>query len=309
MRRAVWSMLVLAAAGCGNAEFDTAEYEAAVMEWREERLGALRGENGYLNLVGLYWLREGETSFGGSSDNDLRFPGVATPRVGRFILGDTGVRMVPEPGVDVRYQGIPVRALNLSDDTTETPVTITHGRFAWSVIRRENRYAIRLRDYEHPAIFGLPPLEYFPIDTRYRVIGRLERYAEPRVLAVDTVVEGLGWNPVSPGIVEFRLLGESYRLEAYASGERLFFVFGDSSNGRSTYPAGRFLYAPMPGDDGRTVLDFNLAYNPPCVFNDFSTCPIASSQNRLPVAVEAGELYDSGLFVGDFAETGSPAGR
>ncbi len=301
MRRAAWPILFLVAAGCGKAEFNTEEYEAAVLEWREERLARLRGENGYLNLAGLYWLDPGETSFGGGNDNDLVFPGVDTPRIGRFILGETGVRMVPEPGVDVRYEGIPVRALNLSDDTTDTPVTITHGRFAWGVIRREDRYAIRLRDYEHPAIFGLPALEYFPIDTGYRVIGRLERYAEPRVLAVDTVVEGLGWNPVSPGVVEFRLAGESYSLEAYESGDSLFFVFGDRSNGRATYPAGRFLYAPMPGDDGRTVLDFNLAYNPPCAFNDFSTCPIAASRNRLPVAVEAGERYEPALFVGESA--------
>ncbi len=294
MQRAVWSALLLVAAGCGNAEFDAAEYEAAVLEWREERLANLRGENGYLNLAGLFWLTPGETTFGGGSDNDLRFPGVDTPRIGRFILGESGVRMVPEPGVDVRYEGIPVRALSLSDDTTETPVTITHGRFAWGVIRRQDRYGIRLRDYEHPAIFGLPPLGYFPIDSRYRVIGRLERYPEPRVLAVDTVVEGLGWNPVSPGVVEFSLLGESYALEAYASGDRLFFVFGDRSNGRDTYPAGRFLYALMPGEDGRTVLDFNLAYSPPCAFSDFSTCPIPAPRNRLPIAVEAGELYDPG---------------
>ena len=108
------------------------------------------------------------------------------------------------------------------------------------------------------------------------------------------MIEGLGWEPESPGVVTFELNGEPFELEAYASGERLFFVFGDRTNGRDTYPAGRFLYAEAPNEDGVTVLDFNLSYSPPCAFNDFSTCPVASPRNRLKTDVIAGELYKPG---------------
>ena len=121
---------------------------------------------------------------------------------------------------------------------------------------------------------------------------------EPRVANVNTVIEGLGWAPSSPGVAEFELDGEAYALEAYASGDRLFFVFGDRTNGRETYPAGRFLYAAWPDDDGMTILDFNRSYSPPCAFNDFSTCPVASPRNRLPVRVEAGELYSRDAYRG-----------
>jgi uncharacterized protein (DUF1684 family) len=113
-----------------------------------------------------------------------------------------------------------------------------------------------------------------------------------------TVIEGLDWNPESPGVAVFEKDGETHRLEAYISEEKLFFVFGDRTNGKETYPAGRFLYAAMPGKDGRLVLDFNRAYSPPCAFNDFATCPVASPRNRLSIRVPAGELFDPEAYVG-----------
>ena len=282
---------VMLLGACAGESLDTQAYEAAVVDWREDRLARLRSETGYLNLAGLYWLEPGESTFGAAPDNDIVFPVTDTPTIGRFVLAEGRVQMLPASGVDVRYEGIPVRALHMSDDNSEDPVNVTHGRLSWGIIEREGRYGVRLRDLEHPAIFGTGPLEYFPIDLRYRVIATLERYEEPRVLMVNTVVEGLGWAPESPGVLRFELDGRAHELEAYASGDRLFIVFGDRTNGEGTYPAGRFVYANMPAEDGRTVLDFNLAYSPPCAFNDFSTCPIASPRNRLPTAVEAGELY------------------
>ena len=200
--------------------------------------------------------------------------------------------------VDVRYEGVPVRSILISDDTTERPVTLTHGSFAWIIIQRDGRFALRLRDFEHPAIESFPPIEYYPIDPSLRISARLQRFDEPRILNVETVIEGLGYRPESPGNVVFEIDGESHELEAYASGDELFFVFGDATTGRETYPAGRFLYAPVPGEDGKTVLDFNKSYNPPCAFGDFSTCPVASPKNRLKVRIEAGEKYVPALHAG-----------
>jgi uncharacterized protein (DUF1684 family) len=125
-----------------------------------------------------------------------------------------------------------------------------------------------------------------------RVVATLQRFDEPRVLNVKTTIEGLGYRPESPGTVVFEIDGNSHELEAYASGDRLFFVFADLTSGHETYPAGRFLYAAVPAEDGKTILDFNRAYNPPCAFNDFATCPVASPRNRLRTRIEAGEKYD-----------------
>ena len=204
--------------------------------------------------------------------------------------------MVVAPQVDVRHEGEPVAELLLADDTTESPVMVTHGSLAWSVIKRDDRFAVRVRDFEHPFVKTFGPLPYFDIDPTLVVQATLRPYDEPRVVNVDTVIEGLGYHPTSPGVLAFEIGGQWYELEAYDSSEQLFFVFGDATNRDATYGAGRFLYASMPVEDGITMLDFNKAYSPPCAFNDFSTCPVASPRNRLPIRIEAGEKYDKALF-------------
>lgn len=287
-------LLIVLVTGCNldGAGMDGAAHHEDVLRWRTERLRALKEPEGYLNLAGLYWLSKPSSSFGSDAGNDIVFPQKAASLIGQFILTDDGVVMNSESGVDVRFQDYPVRSLLISDDTTDNPVTITHGTLAWNVILRDGRYAVRLRDYEHPAINGFPPLEYFPIDPDWRITAAFMPFEETRVMQVDTVIEGLGWHPESPGTVVFDIDGKLHELEAYASGDELFFVFGDQSNGKTTYPAGRFLYATAPGTDGKTVLDFNRAYSPPCAFNDFSTCPVASPRNRLALVVDAGEKFN-----------------
>ena len=287
-------------AGCdsGASAIDRESHEKEVLEWREGRVARLKAPGGFLNLAGLFWLTDGKTTFGSGDDNDIVFPAKAAPRVGTFEVTADGVLMVANSGVDLQFEDQPVETILVADDTTEDPVTITHGSLAWNVILRDGRFAIRLRDFEHPALDAFPPLDYFPIDPSWRVVGTLERYAEPRIANVSTVIEGLGYNPESPGAVVFEKDGERFELEAYAAGEQLFFVFGDKTNGDETYPAGRFLYAAVPGEDGRTVLDFNKSYSPPCAFNDFSTCPVASPRNRLATRLAAGELFNPDAYFG-----------
>ena len=281
-------------AACTGDEraIDLAGFEADTLQWRAARLERLKGPDGYLNLAGLFWLPEGESRFGSAADNDIVFPAYAAPYIGKLRTTGEGVELLAEPGVDVSYEGIPVTSILISDDTTDRPVTIQHRSFAWTVIIRDGRFALRLRDFENPAINAFPPIDYFPIDPAFRVTGTLRRFDAPRVLNVETVIEGLGYRPESPGTVAFEIDGETYELEAYTSADSLFFVFGDATSGRETYPAGRFLYADVPGEDGKTVMDFNRAYNPPCAFNDFATCPIASPRNRISARIEAGEKYD-----------------
>lgn len=283
---------LLAACTAKEPQRDLVAYEAEIMDWRAARLESLKAPNGYLNLAGLYWLTEGTSRFGSAADNDIVFPAYAAPYIGQLQTSADGVVLVAEPGVDVRYEEIPVSSIHISDDTTENPVTITHRSFAWTVVKRDDRFGLRLRDFEHPAIKAFPPIDYFAIDPTMRVTGTLQRFDEPRILNVGTVIEGLAYRPESPGRVMFEIDGQTQELEAYAEGDSLFFVFGDATSDRETYPAGRFLYADVPGDDGVTILDFNKAYNPPCAFNDFATCPVASPKNRLRVRIEAGERFD-----------------
>ena len=275
---------------------DLAAYEAEVLEWRAGRLARLLDPNGYLTQVGLQWLDEGTYSIGSDPGNDIVIPATAAARIGELRVATDGVLLVVEEGVEVLHDGEPVSEIFMGADTSENPVTVTHRSLAWGIIERDGPIAVRLRDYEHPFVDTFGPLSYYDIDPAYRVAAKLNSYAEPRTVAVDTVIDGFQQFPVAPGIVTFELNGERYELEPTISDEKLFFVFGDDTNRDATYGAGRFLYADAPGEDGRLVLDFNKSYSPPCAFNDFSTCPVASPRNRLPTRIEAGEKFDPDLY-------------
>jgi len=276
-----------------GASFDVSAHEAEVLEWREGRIERLKHPSGYLNQIGLYWLEPGTYSFGSAASNDVVFGGAAAAEIGAFVVTEQGVSMTVLAGVEVTSEGQAVSQIDVLADTTETPVTLTHGSLSWAVVERVGRFAVRLRDFEHPFVTTFGPLPYFDISPALRIEAKLKRYAEPRVANVGTVIEGLGYHPESPGVVEFEIDGERYELEAYTSGDLLFYVFGDQTNRDDTYGAGRFLYSTTPGADGKTVLDFNKSYSPPCAFNDFSTCPVASPRNRLPIRVEAGEKFET----------------
>lgn len=276
-----------------------AEYEREILEWREWRVERLKAPFGFLNLVGLYWLEDGVTRIGSADDNDIVFPANAAAHVGELRTSEEGVWMFAHPDAEVLFldEDAPsvVTSILMSDDTTESPVALAHDSLAWTIIKRDDRFALRLRDFAHPAIDAFGTIEYYDIKPDYRVVATLQPFEEPRVLNVNTTIIGLGYRPESPGKVAFSIGGERQELEAYASGDQLFYVFADATTGRETYPAGRFLYSDWPDEDGKTVLDFNRAYNPPCAYNEFATCPVASPRNRLEVRIEAGEKYDPAI--------------
>lgn len=277
------------------APISQSTYALEHAEWRRDRMQFLKSPTGYLNLVGLHWLRDGQYSFGSASDNRLVFPDRAATKVGMLEVGDGAVHMTVEPGVSVLVDGQAIPAIEMSDDASEQPVIARHRAIAWTVIRRNDRVALRVRDFENPALTGFVEPDYFPLDTMFLRPARFSPYAAPRVVNVDTVIEGLEYKPESPGTLQFDIGNESFELEAYAVGDQLFIIFGDRTSGRETYPAGRFLYAEWPSEDGITILDFNKAYNPPCAFNEFATCPIASPRNRLKTPILAGERFDPAI--------------
>lgn len=297
LRNSFIAALAFGMTACGDAGagLDLEAYQAEILEWREGRLEALLAPTGFLTQVGLYWLEDGSYSVGSGAGNPIRLPASAAPLVGEILVDDGAVRMTVADGVVVTHEGEPVNEIALPADTSGEFVLLEHGSIAWSVIERGGKLAIRVRDFEHPWIETFGPIPYYDIDTDFRVDAAFHPYAEPRQITVNTVIEGLTQYPVAPGTVTFDIGGVEYELEPTAAGDRLFFVFGDQTNRGETYGAGRYLYADRPGDDGRFVLDFNRAYSPPCAFNDFSTCPVASPRNRLPIRIEAGEKYDKAL--------------
>ena len=289
--------LLFVVAACSRAEptYDPVAHEAEIMKWREGRLERLLQPTGFLTQVGLYWIEDGVYSIGSDAGSAIRLPATADPYIGDILVNGSEVRLTVENSVKVTHEGEFVSDLLLPPDTSGEFVMVEHGSIAWSVIERGGKLAIRIRDFEHPWIQTFGPLPYYDIAPKWRVRATLNPYDEPRLITVDTVIEGFQQNPTSPGTVTFTVDGVDYELEAQSSGERLFFVFGDETNRGETYGAGRYLYADAPGADGRFILDFNQSYSPPCAFNDFSTCPVASPRNRLATRIEAGERYDPAL--------------
>ncbi len=268
------------------------DYTSSLAQFWAEREASLKSPDGWLNLAGLYWLDPGVTRIGSASDNDIVLSNLpAAPYLGAFLQEDGVVSFSAEPGADIFSNGEPVTELRMVHDEEGEPTVLTHATLSWHVIHRMGRMGVRLRDLNHPAVTAFPGIKSYPADPAWRLEARFEAYAQPRERVLNTVVEGLGWKPTAPGTLEFEVQGEPMSLEAYAAGPGYLLIFADLTTGKSTYPAGRYLYAYAPGPDGITVVDFNRAENPPCAFTDFATCPLPQPRNRLKVAIEAGEQY------------------
>jgi hypothetical protein len=269
-------------------------YAAEIAAWQKERVASLKSEDGWLTLVSLSWLRPGENRFGSHPHNEIVLPGREVPAfAGTLTLGPDGtvtVRSLPEAGVTCA--GRPVRTAVLRTDRQGRPDVLQIGHLRGHVIERAGALALRVRDPEAATRREFKGIPTFPVDPAYRVVGRLRRYREPREATVASAHGPAQRMPV-PGIVEFALAGRQFALEPFVSGpgeRHLFFVFRDATAGVESYGAGRFLDADAPGAGGTdVVLDFNKAYNPPCAFTPFATCPLPSAQNTLSVRIEAGE--------------------
>jgi uncharacterized protein (DUF1684 family) len=268
-----------------------AAYRAEVEKWRADRIAHLTAEDGWLTLVGLSWLHEGDNSVGADASNQVVLPPAKSrPVLGRIRVAGGRAHLDVEPGVEVTHEGKRIRTLDLASDETGEPTLLRHGTLSFYLIRRGEKLGVRVKDSANAARKSFRGIDNYPVASAWRVAARFEPYPAGRTIRIPNVL-GNVTRERSPGAVVFSIGGQEYRLDAVEEqGETdLFLVFGDSTNGTTTYGAGRFLYAPRPGQDGRTVVDFNKAYNPPCAFTPFATCPLPPLQNRLPVRVEAGE--------------------
>ena len=265
------------------------DYEQAVEQWHEKRVERLMREDGWLSLVGLYPLSEGINRFGSHDDNNLVFPDRAPQEAGVFVLADGEVKLAVEPGVSILHNGKTVMAMTLISDAHDSTTVLEMGTFRFHVIERAGKQYVRLKDTSAIARMRFRGIERYPVDERWRIEARFEEYDPPRTIRVPDV---LGNDTVTAcaGAVVFEIDGQECRLEPVSADEEsMFIVFGDETSGVETYDGGRFVYVDAPDEDGRVVIDFNYAYNPPCVFTSYATCPLPHSANILPVAVSAGE--------------------
>lgn len=272
-------------------------YADEIKQWQQTREKKLRADNGWLTLAGRFPLKPGVNTFGTGKDNDVVFPpelqGTGTERLGTLVV-DVAAKKVtlklPE-GVLWMSEGKPFSGERVLGTVTGKRDWVGLGRFSMHIIEREGRYVLRLADNESLVRKNFPGCIWYPANEKYKVEAKFVPYPAGKMLSIVNVIDEVSEQPC-PGYVEFQLDGVTHQLDAIKEGEGLFFVFSDKTAGETTYSSARFIdIEKQPRDNGMLTLDFNKAYNPPCAFSDFTTCPRPPKQNVLKVRIEAGEKY------------------
>jgi len=257
---------------------DSGAYQREIAKFRAERETKLKADDGWLTVVGLHWLKNGINTVGSDPYTDAPLPKSAPPMVGTIVFSKGKVHFKPASGVQLKE-------MDLKTDVTPQYDRLTLGRVKFFVIEREDRFGVRVKDNDSEARRKFTGLRWYPVDPSWKVKAKFT--PSPHDVFFDTEV-GVKEKDQSPGYVTFTRGGKEYKMEPVTEDDHLWFVFRDQTSGKTTYAASRFLYVPMP-KDGFIEIDFNKAENPPCVFTDYATCPLPTPQNRLQLAVTAGE--------------------
>lgn len=296
IRTLAFITMLIAITGCSKTpgNVDVNAHRDEIEKWKEHRLTRLKSDTGWLTLCGLFWLKEGENRFGTDSTNAIIFPPGKAPMVSGSIWLEKGsLRMEVQKSVEVTVKdsvatSIPI----LSDGEGLTdPTIMSLGTLSFFVIKRSGQLAVRVKDKENPARVNFRGLDYFSIDPKWRIEAKFEPYTPPKKIPIASVI-GTVENDSCPGALVFDVDGKACRLDAVmevGTDDQLFIMFSDETSGKETYGPGRQLYTGLPDSTGKVILDFNKAYNWPCVFTEYATCPIPPPQNHLPIRVEAGE--------------------
>jgi uncharacterized protein len=258
--------------------------------WRQTVEDSLRAENSWLTVAGLCWLKEGENTFGTESSNEIVLPPNSAPAyAGVFHFQDRQVTLHPANG-EITINGEPAAITSLRADTTGSPDRIRLRALTMTVVQRGKRTGIRLFDNENPRYKSFTGLNWYPADETYCITARFIPHETPTTIPIQNILGDIEESP-SPGWVVFTLHGQEYQLLAESSDptNRLFFNFKDTTNGKTTYPSGRFLTTGGV-QNGEVILDFNRARNPPCAYTDYATCPLPPPGNTLFIPISAGEM-------------------
>jgi uncharacterized protein (DUF1684 family) len=292
-------LLALVAAGCKDkeaihqvAEARARAFAASQQVWRDERRAKLTRPDGWTSLVGLHWIDEGEHYFGSDADNGIQLA-AGPAHVGMISRRGDRLRFVPEKGALLTLDGQPLAGATTlrsdADDLGPSKLGFDDGKGVITVIKRGDRYALRVKHADAPTRTDFKGIEYWPGGDDWIVKARFVPNPPGKAIPVANII-GITEDVPNPGAVEFQRDGKTYRIEALDEGDGvLSLVFADRTSGHGSYPAGRFLDAPLPDAKGNVVVDFNKSYNPPCAFTPFATCPLPPPENRLDLEVVAGE--------------------
>ena len=279
---------------------DRNAWQKDLLDWRAKHTVELQKPDGWLSLAGLEWLEPGDNSFGGAADNKIHLAGSKVARLGVLQLEGQTVRLVEPAGgfsPDFLVAGVPAKSqvLRVDPDNDKNAPHLTIGTLNMYVIRRGDRFALRVKDSRSQALVGFRGLKWYAPNPAYRVTAHWIPYNPPKTVALDTLA-GTHYSQPVPGAAEFKLAGETYRLEPVledSAPEKLFFILRDTTSASTTYGACRFLYTALPSDGlaktGELVLDFNHLENPPCAYTPYATCPLPPPGNRLHIALPVGE--------------------
>jgi uncharacterized protein (DUF1684 family) len=257
-------------------------YTDSTRQWQQDRDKRLRSPDGWLTLVGLFWLQPGDNTIGSKDSNDLVLPKGSAPEYAGKIHVDRDQVTFIDPNGSARL---------LQYRNEEKPATVQTGSVSFYVIKRGDKLAVRAKDPNAPALKHFAGMKYFPINPAFRFDAKF--IPESKKIPILNI-QGQTDLEESPGIVEFTYESKTYHLRPLFEDNELFFLFKDATNKVNTYQAGRMLNTPLP-KNGSVDLDFNRSYNPPCTFTPYATCPLPPKENALPFAVEAGEMrYGNG---------------
>lgn len=279
--------------GCSDNELGPEplpeNYEQSIEDWQEYRIGVLTDTTGWLRLVDLVWLEEGENSFGSGESRDVQFPeGSIENEAGSFTLENGEVSMSVADGVEIRHNGEVVQNLQMNGDEIEERIHARHGELTWFIDERGDQRGVKIFSMNTPKADNFDGFPRYPLQENWHLKGRFVHHPEEKNIEIVNV-QGEVVDRYSPGSVEFRADGELYSMDAFEASSGLFLMFADSTNRTETYQAGRYMIVDYPDDDGYLTLDFNKAYNMPCAYSPFTTCQLPPPQNRLDLAIPAGE--------------------
>jgi uncharacterized protein (DUF1684 family) len=291
--------ILASAADNKSANFnDQAAWQNDLLAWRAKRAANLQAPEGWLSLIALGWLKEGDNSFGSAEDCRVQITGKAPAHIAVVRLEKNELRLLPPAGgfpKDLLLDGQPAKEQALAADDADNPSKLSIGTLTIIVIHRDDQFALRVKDLNAPTRTGFHGLHWYEPNAAYRVHARWIPYIPAKVLDIPTVL-GTTTHMPAPGAAEFTIDGQVVRLEPVLEDPKstdLFFIMRDATSKSTTYGAGRFLYTELPdhgvNQSGEVWLDFNRLVNPPCAFTAYATCPLPPPQNRLGVAIQAGE--------------------
>jgi uncharacterized protein (DUF1684 family) len=285
---ALFALVLLFGIAAPATDLDAA-YQQAYKKWQVSRDESLR--KNWLTLVGLFWLKDGTNRVGGDHKDEVPLPeDKVAPQIGVIEFHSGKAVFTAAAGAKVTNDGKPVTTIELKPDNSDHPTVLQVGDIRMLMIQRGQKYGMRVRDPNSSGVKEFKGLEFYPVSGDYIVTAIFIPDAKPTKVAIPTVL-GEDAEIDSAGYVEFTLNGQKLRLHALNEGDdELFFIIKDQTAGKGTYPAGRFLYSALP-KDGKVVLDFNRAQNPPCAFTPYATCPLPPKENYMAVKVEAGEKF------------------